>query len=628
VAAACLLGLAVAAPAADDKAGDSKALDRYLYSSLRYVINYGVDLYNAGRIEDCYAHFRQSLQDLEPVLTAHPDLQKTIKEGLDKVEKDPAWRAQMAAKATMPNPQLAPVDRQKAFALRAVFNEVRNSLNPDGLKPEPAKTAGLWNRLGGEKGVSKVIDDFVALAGPDPKVDFTRGGKYKLDDLAVADLKKKLVQFVSQATGGPLKYTGKSMKEVHSGMGITNAQFDAAAADLAKALAKNGVKAEDANALLRIVETTRKDIVEAGKPEATAGGGTIKGRVTANGKPLAKGTITLIDKDGKAISDAIEADGSFTVENAPAGAYKVTITGGKDVPAKYADPNTTPLTFNVVKGMNTHDIELSGEKKQEETKLPRVPPAIAVPAGNAVLGEVHAEGVQIYESKAKDGGSFEWVLKGPEAELSENGKVIGKHYGSKDGPVWEIDGGKITGEFPPKKADAKEGNLPWLLIKVKEAQGKDGKAPPFTVTYVQRVDTEGGVAPAKVPEKAGGETRVKYKATYVVYAADPKKPEKEDAGDVGQISGKATYKGQPLPGGTIGLHTKDGLAVSTPLSEDGTYVAAKVPPGEYVVTLETESVKATAKYVKIPAKYGDPKTSGLKYTVIKGKQQFDIDLTD
>ena len=99
LAAACVLGLAMAAPAADDKAGDSKALDRYLYNSLRYVINYGVDLYNAGRVEDCYAHFRQSLQDLEPVLTAHPDLQKTIKEGLDKVEKDPAWRAEMGERA-------------------------------------------------------------------------------------------------------------------------------------------------------------------------------------------------------------------------------------------------------------------------------------------------------------------------------------------------------------------------------------------------------------------------------------------------------------------------------------------------------------------------------------------------
>ena len=40
----------------------------------------------------------------------------------------------------------------------------------------------LWDRLGGEAGVSKVVDDFVAAAATDPKVDFSRGGKYKLDD--------------------------------------------------------------------------------------------------------------------------------------------------------------------------------------------------------------------------------------------------------------------------------------------------------------------------------------------------------------------------------------------------------------------------------------------------------------
>ena len=61
--AACLVALALAAPA--PAAGDNttgSALDRYLYTSLRIVINHGVDLYNTGRVDECYAHFRQSLQ--------------------------------------------------------------------------------------------------------------------------------------------------------------------------------------------------------------------------------------------------------------------------------------------------------------------------------------------------------------------------------------------------------------------------------------------------------------------------------------------------------------------------------------------------------------------------------------
>src|SRR5439155_13081318 len=90
---------------------------------------------------------------------------------------------------------------------------------------------------------------------------FFRGGKYKPTDAQVADLKQKLVEFVSQATGGPLKYTGKDMKEVHKGMGITNAQFDAAAADLKQALDKNGAAPADRDAVLDAVGATRKDMV-------------------------------------------------------------------------------------------------------------------------------------------------------------------------------------------------------------------------------------------------------------------------------------------------------------------------------------------------------------------------------
>jgi hypothetical protein len=244
VTAACLLGFAVAARAADGTPPDSKALDRYLYSSLRYVINHGVDLYNRSPEdprgpEKCYQHFRRSLEELVPVLSQHPDLQKAVKDGLDKVEKDPDWRVKMAARAQMPNPQDAPPIRQMAFALRAVFNDVRNGLNP-----APPKTA-------------------------------TPGSQ---------------------------------------------------------------------------------------KPPLPKGeGATVTGRVTLGALPLAKGTITLTGDGGPAITDAIEPDGSYTLENVPAGSYKVTIAGWKGLPAKYSAANTTPLTLIVLKGKNAHDFNLSAE---------------------------------------------------------------------------------------------------------------------------------------------------------------------------------------------------------------------------------------------------------------------------
>ncbi len=546
---ACLVGLTLTtlAAAADEKPKDAKALDRYLYTNLRFVINHGVDLYNGGRVDEAVDHFRQSLLDLIPILTARPDVQKMIKEELVKVDKDPAWRAKMAAQATMPNPELAPVNRQTAFALRAVFNEVRGALNPDVKKPTPPTSTTLWDRLGGEAGVRKIVDDFAALVGADPKVDITRGGKRPLDELALADLKQKSVEWISSKSGGPLKYTGPSMKAAHKGMGITNEQFDAAAADFRKAMAKNNVKLADMQLVLAVIDSTRKDIVEVKQPGSPKGDvGTVEGTVRLDGKLIARGMVTLTGADGKALSTEVAADGSFKLDGVPLGAYKGSVIG-PGVPAAYGNPNTSGITLTVAKGLNQTAFGLKSATKPAEkpksgatgrpaeatardtelppipvwvlpldTKPPKVPAAIAAPAGCYLRGEFRATGVQIYGSKAKASGGFEWVLKGVEAELKSDDRIVGKHYFSKDGPVWDLeDEPKKVGELPPKKVDAAPGNIPWLLLKV-----KDGDDP----TYVQRIDTEGGVAPAKAPDKEGEETKVKYKATYLLLAKDSLPP--------------------------------------------------------------------------------------------------------
>ncbi|HBI42469.1 MAG TPA: hypothetical protein DDY78_06370 [Planctomycetales bacterium] len=131
--------------------------------------------------------------------------------------------------------------------------------------PLAAKT--LWDRLGGEANVAKVVDDFVNTAGKDPMVNFWRDPTKVPSKVEIADLKTRLVEFVSSATGGPLKYEGKSMKEAHKGMKITEEEFDAAAKDLKDALVKNGAKADDVAAVMKAVDGTRKDIVAEKKPE-------------------------------------------------------------------------------------------------------------------------------------------------------------------------------------------------------------------------------------------------------------------------------------------------------------------------------------------------------------------------
>jgi hemoglobin len=78
-----------------------------------------------------------------------------------------------------------------------------------------------------------------------------------------------MIDFISQATGGPYAYTGKSMKAVHQGMAITNAQFDASLADLRTALQRNGATPADIDLVLRAAEATRSDIVEGSLPAQT-----------------------------------------------------------------------------------------------------------------------------------------------------------------------------------------------------------------------------------------------------------------------------------------------------------------------------------------------------------------------
>ncbi|TMA27575.1 MAG: DUF3455 domain-containing protein [Deltaproteobacteria bacterium] len=148
---------------------------------------------------------------------------------------------------------------------------------------------------------------------------------------------------------------------------------------------------------------------------------------------------------------------------------------------------------------------------------PSVPENLKVPEGQELLLRAAARGAQIYSCKAKaaDSQAFEWVLKAPDAELfDERGAKIGRHYG---GPTWEnADGSRVAGEVLQRSAvqDA----VPWLLLRARSNEGSGA----FTkVTYIQRIDTVGGVAPSASCDAAhvGDEARIDYSANYYFYGA-------------------------------------------------------------------------------------------------------------
>lgn len=260
---------------------DAKAIDAHVYKSLRDIINKGADLYNPPNSDysGCWRLYEGALLATRPLLDHRPGLQADISAALAAAERTPT------------------MDR-RAFVLREIIDKLRTETNPT---PKPATTTTLWERLGGEANVKKVIDDFVAAGATDTKVDFFRGGKYKIDAAGVANLKKQLVDLVSQVSGGPYKYTGKSMKEIHLGMGITDAQFNALAAHLKTALEKNGAKSADVAAVMTVIGGTRKDIVEDKKPETTPPATTLWERLggEANVKKVVDDFVLLAAGDAK-----------------------------------------------------------------------------------------------------------------------------------------------------------------------------------------------------------------------------------------------------------------------------------------------------------------------------------------
>jgi hypothetical protein len=120
------------------------------------------------------------------------------------------------------------------------------------------------------------------------------------------------------------------------------------------------------------------------------------------------------------------------------------------------------------------------------------------PKTPVIVLSVVAEGVQIYESKVKADGVYEWTLKAPEAQLKNlSGEVLGKHFG---GPAWSLnDGSKLIGNLPPlETVISPDGrNIAWLLVAAK-SRSEGGLL--STVDYVARIATSGGVAPEVAPK--------------------------------------------------------------------------------------------------------------------------------
>jgi hypothetical protein len=147
---------------------------------------------------------------------------------------------------------------------------------------------------------------------------------------------------------------------------------------------------------------------------------------------------------------------------------------------------------------------------------PEVMPSLRAPEGEHLAFALKAQGVQVYACKvrADDAYSYAWSFVAPEASLSEEGSVVGRHFA---GPTWASNGDRSSVKAAVReRQDGGAGNIPWLLL----TATADSAAGRFAgVTSIQRVATYGGIEPKQpcTGANAGQEARVPYTADYYFY---------------------------------------------------------------------------------------------------------------
>jgi hemoglobin len=129
-------------------------------------------------------------------------------------------------------------------------------------KAKTATEKPLFDRLGGKKGIEKVVKDFVEnRVAKDEKINKFFG---KTD---IKHLEAMLTDQICQATSpNPKKpvctYHGKSMKDAHKGMGVTEADFKTLVDHLVESLKAAGVSEGDIGTIASVLLPMKTDIVE------------------------------------------------------------------------------------------------------------------------------------------------------------------------------------------------------------------------------------------------------------------------------------------------------------------------------------------------------------------------------
>ena len=110
--------------------------------------------------------------------------------------------------------------------------------------------------MGGTATVTAVVDEVIDDAASNPRM------RRSFANTDLSRIKRLLIEQICALAGGGCTYSGDSMREVHAGLGITQAEFYDLVQVLRDAMIRHHVALRERNELLRILAPMKRDIVE------------------------------------------------------------------------------------------------------------------------------------------------------------------------------------------------------------------------------------------------------------------------------------------------------------------------------------------------------------------------------
>jgi len=124
--------------------------------------------------------------------------------------------------------------------------------------PQMGGEKSLYTRLGGYDAIVAVTQDFITRLATDPSLAKFFAG---LNDTSKARVEDHVIDFLCKATGGPCIYTGQDMKTAHTGLHITEAEWNTSAARLTETLNKFKVPQKEQSEVMAAIGSLKSQIV-------------------------------------------------------------------------------------------------------------------------------------------------------------------------------------------------------------------------------------------------------------------------------------------------------------------------------------------------------------------------------